>query len=267
MVARLQSVLRQLLPGACLLCEGPLSPRAEPDLCEFCLQTLPWNDRACPRCAEPLEDGDVFPSSPPSEPSLPCNRCRLRPPPFELALAPLRYEGHPRRWVGRLKDHLGMVEGRILGAVLADAAESLYAHPMVRPPDVLVPVPLTARRLARRGHNQALTLARPLAARLRLPLLRRAVIRQHAGRAQRGLARHERLENPVAAFAIRRWHGRGDCIAIVDDVMTTGATAASLARVLLAAGAAEVHVLCATRTPRERPPAGMISACLTDAHA
>jgi ComF family protein len=182
-------------------------------------------------------------------------------------VAPLRYEGYPQAWVGRLKDHLGMVEGRILGTLLADAAEDLYHNhndlELARP-QVLIPVPLTARRLARRGHNQALTLARPVAQRLGVPVLRRAAIRLRPGRRQRGLSRSERLDNPLGNFASRRsWHDTAPCIAIVDDVMTTGATATELARILLAAGAGEVHVLSATRTARKHGSGGTVCASPT----
>jgi ComF family protein len=117
--------------------------------------------------------------------------------------------------------------------------------------DLIVPVPLRPARLARRGHNQALTLAGPVARRLGIPLARHLAIRQRVGARQRGLSRRQRLRNPLGAFAIRRtWSEPGPRIAIVDDVVTTGATAAELARRLLAAGAREVHLLCATRTPR-----------------
>jgi ComF family protein len=253
----LQRILRQLLPGTCVMCDGAIPPDADPDLCTFCLDTLPWNDPACPGCAEPLEPGLALTTV------RTCPRCRRRPPPFSHALAPLVYEGFPQAWVRRLKDHLGMVEGRILGTLLADAADRLYAGRegvAPRAPDLLVPVPLTASRLARRGHNQALTLALPVARRLGVPVLRRAVVRRRPGRRQRGLGRAARLSNLRETFASRRqWHG-DPCVGIVDDVMTTGATAAELARVLLAAGAAEVHVLCATRTRRERPHTGTVSA-------
>ncbi len=234
-------LLRHLLPGSCLLCDLPLPPTSHVDLCRHCLAALPWNHGACPRCGEPGRTGSE---------AAPCPRCRLQPPPFTLAVAPLRYEAEARVWVGRLKDHLGMVEGRLLGLLLADAAEQRYREAGAPLPDALVPVPLAWRRLARRGHNQALTLALPVARRLRVAVWRRAVVRARPAQPQRGLPRSSRLRNPADTFAcLRRWREPGPCLAIVDDVMTTGATAAALARVLLDAGASEVQVLCATRTP------------------
>lgn len=240
----LPMLLRQLLPGSCLLCDGAVGRRPDLDLCPECLAALPWNEPACQRCANPLArhaDGPL------------CSVCRHAPPPFTRTLAPLTYDSFPRRWIARLKDQLGMVEGRILGTLLADAVAAHYAgtaaagHPT---PDIIVPVPLTLRRLARRGHNQALTLARPVARRLGLGIARHTVVRLRPGHRQRGLSRPQRLENPAGMFAARHtWEDTAPCVAIVDDVMTTGATAAELARVLLAAGAGEVHVWCAARTP------------------
>jgi len=246
----LQHLLRQLLPGTCFMCDGAIPPESALDLCCFCLDALPWNASACPRCAEPrigrLQEA--------AEPAGLCGPCHRQPPPFTRAIAPLKYQDAPRAWVGRLKDHLGMVEGHILGTLLADAAARCYdgtGGTAPRPPDLLIPVPLSARRLARRGHNQAVTLARPVAKRLDVPLMKRAVFRVRPGHRQRGLGRVERLRNLDGSFVARgRWL-EPICIGIVDDVMTTGSTAAELCRALLAAGAGEVHVLCATRTPRQ----------------
>lgn len=236
----LNRLARQLLPGVCLLCECPLAADVSVDLCMWCRQALPWNHTACPGCAEPLASAGW------------CPRCRETPPPFSFALAPLRYERYTRAWIGRLKNHLGMVEGRLLGMLLAEAAASAYGAGPDPPrcPDLVVPVPLSPWRLARRGHNQAVTLARPVARQLGIPLLRRAVFRRSQGRRQRGLSRADRLGNLQGTFAARRSWSTSPCIAVVDDVLTTGATAAAVSRVLLEAGAGEVHVLCATRTPR-----------------
>ena len=255
----LQKLIRHLLPGSCLLCDSTLPAATEPDLCRFCLEDLPWNGPACLRCAHPLEPDE----SPPADGGgAVCGRCRQQPPPFTRAVAPLLYDGFPRLWIGRLKDHLGMVEGRVLGTLLADAAEQAYGRfgGSLSRPELLIPVPLTLRRLARRGHNQALTLARPVASRLEIPVARLVAERRHPGRRQRGASRLQRLENPAGTFACRRRWSDGPCIALVDDVMTTGATASELTRVLLEAGAREVHVLCAARTPLVGRARGTISA-------
>lgn len=230
---------RHLLPGQCLLCATALPPETDPDLCPYCLDALPWNDPACSRCGLPLPQ--VISR---------CPACDRRAPPHAVTIAPLRYEDWAADWVRRLKDYAGMVEGRTLGVLLARAAMNRYRNePELRRPDLLIPVPLTWRRLARRGHNQAITLALPVARALQAPLQRTAVLRR-AGARQRGASRTRRLDQPADAFHCRHpFEPPAPCIGLVDDVVTTGATAAALSRALLRAGAAEVHVLAATRTP------------------
>lgn len=151
----------------------------------------------------------------------------------------------------RLKFHQGLLEARLLGTLLAEAVVVEYRDQAL--PDVLVPVPLSLRRLAARGHNQALSLANIIGRRLGRPVKRRHVRRVHHGVPQRTLSRKERLNNLTDAFASRPW--QGERVAVIDDVITTGATLEALAGTLLAAGAGEVHGWCATRTPEPQPPA------------
>jgi ComF family protein len=147
-------------------------------------------------------------------------------------------------WIRQLKFHHGLVEARLLGTLLADAVQTEYLGQAL--PDVLVPVPLSLRRLAGRGHNQALSLARIVGRQVRRRVCRRGVRRIRHGPAQRGLSRRARQDNLIGAFTSRPWQGQR--IAVIDDVMTTGATLEALATTLLEAGASEVHAWCATRT-------------------
>ena len=238
----LNRLLRSQIPGVCLLCDRGSPPGQDLDLCEDCLTALPWNLDACVRCGEPVPAGLAQT----------CPICDTWPPPYTRTVAPLRYEGPVARWVRQLKEHMGMVEGRTLGLLLAEAAFDVYDREPR--PHALIPVPLTLGRLARRGHNQALALALPVARRLRIPLLRSGARRTRRTPPQRGLGLEQRLHNLAGAFATRL-DLRGRRIGIVDDVMTTGTTAAELARTLLAAGADEVHVLCAARALRVRAEA------------
>ncbi|HZF79333.1 MAG TPA: ComF family protein [Rubrivivax sp.] len=135
-----------------------------------------------------------------------------------------------------------------LAVRVADAVSSA-GSPL---PDLVVPVPLSATRLAERGYNQAWELARRLAQRLRLPadatLLQRPIDTAH----QAALGRRERRDNLRTAFMadpLRRGALLGRRVALVDDVMTTGATAREAAAVLLRAGAATVDVWVLARTP------------------
>lgn len=113
-------------------------------------------------------------------------------------------------------------------------------------PDALVVVPVSWQRLFRRGHNQAVLIAEPVCRATGIPLQRRAVARIRHTAIQPGLSTRARRVNVRNAFKARRiWHG--ESVALIDDVMTTGATASALSEVLLAAGVAEVHVWCAAR--------------------
>lgn len=226
----------RLFPRICLLCDQICSNDTGTDLCVHCHAALPWNVCCCSRCGVPmnLQHGVCT-----------CSRCLASPPAFLRCVVPLRYEAAPRVWVRRMKFHQGLVEARLLGTLLADELRGCYSDEDL--PDTLVPVPVSLRRLASRGHNQALSLASIVAHRLRRPVARRGVNRTRHGPAQRALSRAARQHNLKDAFASRPW--RGERIAVVDDVMTTGATMQAMATTLLAAGASEVHAWCATRTP------------------
>ena len=112
-------------------------------------------------------------------------------------------------------------------------------------PDLLAPVPLYFLRHGMRGYNQADLLARPVAKRLELPVLRDAT-RVRRTRPQTGLTTGERRRNLIAAFRVGP-DVEGRHVLIIDDVMTTGATVTEFRRSLMHAGAASVSVLVAAR--------------------
>jgi len=147
------------------------------------------------------------------------------------------------RLVQRYKYAGDLAIGRWLAERLAERARHEER------PDVLVSPPLSGSRLRERGFNQALELAKVCASRLSIPCDLRGVTRCGEAHAQAGLARRERLANLRGAFRCRRSFA-GLRVALVDDVLTTGATAEALARVLKEAGAADVVVWALARTPR-----------------
>ena len=120
-----------------------------------------------------------------------------------------------------------------------------YAQQDARP-EVIIPVPLHTGRLRERGFNQALELARPVAARLRIPINIHACARTRGTAAQSDLPAAQRTKNVKGAFELREPLKEVHRVAIIDDVMTTGATVDELARVLIAAGVENVQVwVCA----------------------
>ncbi len=154
------------------------------------------------------------------------------------------FDGLLRDAVHRLKYHSRQRMARPLGALLAD---HLHIHPL--PCDALVPVPLHPHRLAERGFNQAELLAREVARATGLPLLVGPLVRIRATRQQALLDTSGRIANVADAFV---WRGPPPpaCVALVDDVLTTGATVNACAQALRASGARDVYALALARSRR-----------------
>ena len=225
--------LDALLPSHCLLC-GARGQGAS-SLCAACEADLPRNATCCARCALPLET-----------PAPLCGRCIKHAPPWEAAWVPFRYEWPLAQLEARFKFGGDLAAGRTL-SLLWSASQ---APPGL--PGAIVPVPLHRSRLRKRGYNQALELAKPLAKHFDIPLLRDALRRSRVTAAQTELTAIQRRRNVRGAFAA---HFDGEApqhIAVLDDVFTTGATLAECVRVLKRAGVARVDVWALARAPAGR---------------
>ena len=224
----IKNVQRGLLPATCVLCG--CDAEGELDLCGDCRAGLPRLLWACLRCGLPLA----------AETETECGACVAHPPAFTRTLAPFRYEEPVKHLIHALKFNRKLYIARVLGELMADH----YAQQDTRP-DMIIPVPLHAGRLRERGFNQALELARRVAARLHIPIDIHACVRTRGTAAQSDLPAAQRAKNIKGAFELReRLHVRR--VAIVDDVMTTGATADELAAVLTAGGVEDVQIwVCA----------------------
>jgi ComF family protein len=164
-------------------------------------------------------------------------------------VAPWRYEFPVDNLVTRFKHRAKWPLGRLLGELFVEHARHRFEEGLPRP-DALVPVPLAKRRLRERGYNQAAMLARWIGKSLDIAVDDRLVLRIKETPAQQGLDARARKRNLRGAFALRdssRLQGRH--LALVDDVLTTGATADGIARLLIDAGARRVDVYCLARTP------------------
>ena len=150
------SILDTLFPPTCLLCGAPGS--RDLDLCDGCVEGLPWNRHCCARCALPFDGAELDGAL--------CGACQRRAPPYERCFAALRYETPVPNLVGAAKFRGRMNAVRLLGQLLARSVQAA-GQPL---PEVLVPVPLHRRRLAERGYNQALEIARVVGRQLELPL-------------------------------------------------------------------------------------------------
>lgn len=228
-VYKLEPLRRLLSSPHCLCCELPTSADL---LCEGCKADLPWNLEACPGCAIPSTRG------------LLCPACLRRPRRFDAAWAPFRLAPPVRLGILGLKYGARFEQARLLGGLMAEGLQ----HRNASLPDLLLPVPLHWRRLIGRGYNQAQLLGRCIGKALDIPIDSRSLRRTRATADQIGQSASERRRNLRQSFELTR-RLDGLHIAIVDDVMTTGATFDELARVCRKAGAARIEVWAAARTP------------------
>lgn len=232
--AWLERIQRRIYPPYCLLCSRP--SRSGRELCMDCTRDLPWNRHACPRCALPMpaESGTQL-----------CGQCLKSPPSWESAASPLTYGWPLDQLLQGFKFNGDLAAGQVMGELLA---EFLAAEPGSKP-EILIPVPLHVTRLRERGFNQALELARPTSRRLQLRLDNRICTRHKHTAVQSKLDARERQRNLRDAFEIRGTI-TGTRVAVLDDVITTGATVAALSRALHEAGAKSVTVWSLARAAR-----------------
>jgi ComF family protein len=233
-MARNDSMLKNLssllFRGTCFLCRGA----AREVLCRDCNADLPrLHPPRCPRCALESPSGAV------------CGRCLAHPPRYDATVAALAYEFPADTLVHALKFRGELALAPLLGSLLSSGitAEQRIDH--------VIPVPLSARRLRERGYNQAVEIARPLAAAAGAPLALNLCERSRDAPPQVDLPWSERERNVRGAFRCAA-SLVGASIAVVDDVMTTGATLDEVAAALKAAGASRVVNWVIARTS---PPA------------
>lgn len=226
----LNNVQQWLYPPRCTLCGDPGA--GDYDLCRPCLNDLPRNRTPCRQCGMPLEG---------SEAHL-CGRCLKKAPPFDRAVIPLLYLPPLDRLVLALKFHQGLAHARLLGQLLADAVEQSDSRPQL-----IIPVPLHPQRLRERGYNQALEIARPAARRVNIPIAFDHVQRTRYTGTQTRLKYRERHKNMRNVYVVAKPVPHH--VAIVDDVVTSGATVMALAKALKKAGATRVDIWAVARAP------------------
>jgi ComF family protein len=212
--------------GSCFLCRGA----ARGLLCAECNAGLPRLAGArCPRCALASAQGAI------------CGRCLARAPSYDATCAALAYEFPADALVHALKFRGELALAPLLGGLLLQAVSREERI------DIVLPVPLSGRRLSERGYNQAAEIARPLAAAMRAPLDLSSCMRHRDTPQQADLPWAQRGRNVHGAFTCTRAFA-GQAIAVVDDVMTTGSTLEEIAATLKAAGAARVVNWVVART-------------------
>jgi ComF family protein len=237
------AALDLILPPHCVSCGEPVTIQGQ--LCVDCFRLTGFiTEPCCARCGVPF----VFAAQ--GGPDRLCPTCREHPPAFDRARAALRYDSQARRLLLPFKHADRTENARTLVPHMARAGAAL-----LRQADVLVPVPLHRRRLFARRYNQAALLTHGLARAARKPAIPDALVRTRATSSLGDKSATERAVEVAGAFAVRasriaRVAGRR--VLLIDDVMTSGATANACTAALLAAGATGVDVLVAARVPDPR---------------
>ncbi len=228
---------RLLWPSRCLVCGEGGGDGV--DLCAHCADGVPWNASACLSCAMPLAGGGAVQVQV-------CGACLAlaKSARGATALTDVRaaciYAAPVDRLLLRFKFHHDLAAGALLAQLMARSLARAAR------PDAVVPVPLHGARLRRRGYDQALELARPLARSLGVPLLDGVLRRVRATTAQSQLNAAQRRSNLKDAFALPAGAALPAHVALIDDVMTTGATLKAAALTLRRAGVVRVDAwVCA----------------------
>lgn len=223
---------------SCLVCDE--ATESADCVCNVCETELPWLMEQCAVCALPLPmDG------------LMCGQCLQQPPAFKQVIAPWTYSFPIDSLISRFKHQARWPFGQMLARQLGRHLQHRYENTGLTRPDCLLPVPMARKRLRERGYNQSLMLARWLSEDLTIHHDEDLLLRPNETVAQQALDAKTRKRNLLNAFALAPdAQVQGRHFALVDDVLTTGATAHSLAHLLLNAGAREVDVYCLARTPK-----------------
>ena len=237
-LSRIRERLRALglIQARCAVCGAVLPARDPGFLCPDCREAVaggPEQGGRCPACGLALEGAECF-------------SCAAHPRPWRRLFVFGRYAEPLRGLILEYKFEQSLGLGRLLQDLLARACAGLADDP----PDLLVPVPLHWRRLVWRGYNQSLELARVLGRSLGRPVESRALRRVRRTRPQTTVERSERRANIRGAFRACPGLVAGKKVLLVDDILTTGATAEECARELAAAGAVRVDVAVLARAGR-----------------
>jgi ComF family protein len=230
MLSRLIDRIAAGVPGQCAVCRAwPAQP-----VCEACVNRFAQPEARCRRCAIAVPAGVAQ-----------CGRCLAAPPPLDACYAAVSYQYPWSALIGQYKFNGQAGWARAFATLMRSTP---WVEPALEQADLVLPMPLSAQRLAERGFNQALLLARALApAKADSDLLLRV---KHTP-AQTSLDRDARAANVKGAFAVqplRAGQLRGKRVVLVDDVMTSGASLFGAAATLRQAGAASVAAVVLART-------------------
>lgn len=232
-------LIRAVTPFDCILCGE--NSKGLANFCPTCTEDLPFINQPCQYCGvETSQSPEPF-----------CGSCTLRKPVFNRCIAVMSYASPADKLISQFKFNANFAAGLALGEVLAQKFKHhCECHGY---PDAIIPVPLHQRRLQERGFNQALELAKQLSKLTGIPMLDKKLTRIKNTLPQTEIKRARlRKSNLKKAFVCTDLPGNagGKRVALVDDVVTTGATLNEAARALFIAGAERVDCFCVARASR-----------------
>ncbi|OPX54386.1 hypothetical protein BTE48_14490 [Oceanospirillum multiglobuliferum] len=226
--------------GRCLACLAIAQDNIA--LCSGCEQSLALNREPCVQCAEP------FTAKPNFEHQAICASCQADQPAFSRTYAPYLYAYPLDRLISRFKDDGQMIYGQLLSQLLAERLRDNFSELEFQRPDQVMAVPIHITRRFSRGFNPAALLADALSHQLSCHFNPKLCVKTKVTEKQQVLNREQRQQNLHDSFQLTQ-SVEGQRIAVVDDVMTTGATARVIAQLLRDNGAAEVYIWALARTP------------------
>lgn len=229
-----------IFPHFCCFC-GEVSKLSKfsNDMCEICYSALPWIDNACFRCGAELASECEH---------VQCERCQEKPPAYDRLCALFHYHPPIRKMITNLKFSGQLAYGRILGEMFAKQMQEVW-YKKDSLPQGIIPVPLSLKRLRKRGYNQAFELLRPIVKNCGIPFLNSVCERTRHTTPQSALNKEKRRRNLKNVFKVTHPNKLKNIehIAIMDDVVTTGSTVQALSLVLKEQGVSRIDVFCCCR--------------------
>ncbi|KKN07417.1 hypothetical protein LCGC14_1067080 [marine sediment metagenome] len=218
-ISRLYS---KVFPIPCLLCGLPTEKEA---LCDGCINDLPTLQHACHLCSTPLSKGQI------------CGRCLISPPIQQQSLSLFIYDSNVKRCISAFKYHQQIHLAKIF-ATLFIKQHKLDSTTL---PDCIIPIPLHPKRLAERGYNQSALFCQQLSQQLHIATHSNYLTRIKNTSSQASLNAKQRRKNMRDAFEVS-CEGLPEHVALVDDVMTSGATCSAAANELKKSGVKHIEV-------------------------
>jgi len=217
-------------PEYCLLCEETIV--SQYFICKACYQQFPFNQTNCLHCASPLKESIDN-----------CGACLHLSPLWHQAIIPFLYQKPINYYISQLKYHQQLLQAKLLADIFYQAARVQIQQSS---PQVIIPIPLHPSRVYQRGFNQTLEISKYLQPLVQIPFDYHLIRRKKNTLPQVGLSRAKRLINLRGSFEVIKPHSYQH-VALLDDVMTTGATMHEVTKVLLKSGVKTVDIWAIAR--------------------